>query len=190
MKETEITVQVFNSINEINTILLSQGFKMIENFQLNDWYFSKLDNVNKIPYLDLLNNSFLVRQILGDREKIELCYKQKELDEYGNVIKEEKTKAILSSLSDTIEIFKKAGLNNYCVVKNNSYVYEKGKIAFVLQVVENLGTFIEYEEDETMKNMNEKEKFNYMVSIVNSLGLKLGKDYSCKKVYMLLHKNN
>lgn len=189
MKETEITVQVFNPFEEINDILLNKGFKLLENYQLNDWYFSRLENVKEMPYLNLLNNSFLVRQILTDKEKIKLCYKQKELDEKGNVINEEKTNASVSSLSDALEIFNKAGLNNYCVVKNNSYVYKKDEIYFLVQVIENLGIFIEYEEDESMKDMNEKQKFNHMVSIVNSLGLKLGKDYSCKKVYMLLHNN-
>ena len=42
MAETEITVQVFNSFEEIKQILENQGFKMVENFQLNDCYFSKI----------------------------------------------------------------------------------------------------------------------------------------------------
>ena len=58
MKETEITVQVFNPFEEINDILLNKGFKLLENYQLNDWYFSRLENVKEMPYLDLLNNSF------------------------------------------------------------------------------------------------------------------------------------
>ena len=188
MKETEITVQVFNSFEEINKKLLKEGFVVVENYQLNDWYFSKLESIEDVSYLYLMNNSFLVRQILSDKEKIQLCYKQKELDEEGNVINEEKTKTNLTSLSEAIEIFKKAGLNNYCIVKNNSYVYRKNEICFVVQIIENLGIFIEYEEDETMMGKSEKEKFDYMISIVNSLGLKLGNDYSCKKVFMLLHK--
>lgn len=188
MKETEITVQVFNHFEEIDKKLKKQGFEMIQNYQLNDWYFSKLENTKGIEYIDLLNNSFLVRQILTNKEKIQLCYKQKEMDKLGNVIAEEKINTNLSSLADAIEIFKKAGLNNYCVVKNNSYVYQKDQICFVVQLIENLGTFIEYEEDETMSNMSKKEKFDYMVSLVNSLGLKLGQDYSCKKVFMLLKK--
>lgn len=32
MKQTEITVQVFNSFEELANILKSQGFKMIENY--------------------------------------------------------------------------------------------------------------------------------------------------------------
>ena len=186
MQETEITVQVFNSFEETDKELKNQGFEMIENYKLNDWYFSKLENIQNVPYIDLMDNSFLVRQVLTDSEKIKLCYKHKKLDDFGNVIAEEKTNTYLSSLADAIEIFKKAGLNNYCVVKNDSYVYKKGNIAFVVQVIENLGIFIEYEEDETMEGMSNTQKIEHMKKIIDSLGLKLGQDYSCKKVFMLL----
>ena len=186
MKETEITVQVFNKFEEIDYTLKNQGFEMIENFQLNDWYFSQITNVNNVLYGDLLKSSFLVRQVLTDKEIIQLCYKQKEIDELGNVIAEEKISTDLSSLSNAIDIFKKAGLNNYCIVEDNSFVYKNGNIEFVVQVVKNIGIFIEYEEDETMKGMSNFEKIEHMKKIVNSLGLKLGQDYSCKKVSMLL----
>ena len=189
MAETEITVQVFNSFEEIKTILENQGFKMVENFQLNDWYFSKIDNIENMGYIHIMTNSFLVRQILTDSEEIELCYMKKEMDEFGNVIAEEKIKSCVNSLQNTIDIFVASGLNNYCVVKNDSYVYKKDEICFVIQVIDNLGIFLEYEEDDSMINMDEKQKFNYMCRIVNSLNLKIGSDYSCKKMLMLI-KNN
>ena len=34
-----------NLDNEIDEILKRKGFEMVENYQLNDWYFSKFDNV-------------------------------------------------------------------------------------------------------------------------------------------------
>lgn len=189
MKRMEITVQVFNSLEETKKILEDQGFKLVETFKLNDWYFSKLNNVENMKFLDLINNSFLVRQVLSDKEEVQICYKKKELDEKENVIAEEKIKVFVNSLPKTLDIFKAAGLNNYCTVKNSTFTYEKGDVHFDVQSIENLGTFIEYEENDTMKNLTEKQKFEKMSSIVNSLGLKLGDDYSCKKVYMMLQKS-
>ncbi len=189
MKDVEITVQVFNTFDEIDKILQQQGFKMIENYQLNDWYFSKLGNLQNIEYSELINNSFLVRQVLDSRETSYLCYKKKEFDKFGNVISEEKTKTKIDSLQNAIMIFKSSGLNNYAAVKNNSYVYKKDEIIFVVQVIEKLGIFIEYEEDDSMTNMKQQEKIDYMCNVVNSLNLKLGNDYFCKKVFMLLNKN-
>lgn len=186
MKETEITVQVFNNFEDIDKILKSQGFEMIENYQLNDWYYSSIQDISNLKYIDLINSSFLIREIISDKKEIQLCYKRKELDNFENVISEEKIKTKLDSLENARLIFEKAGLNNYCTLKNNSFVYKKDKIGFVVQIMENLGIFIEYEEDKSMQNMTKEEKFNYMCKIVNNLGLKLGNDYSCKKVFMML----
>jgi len=79
------------------------------------------------------------------------------------------------------------GLNNYIIVDNTSYVYGNSDFSITIQIIKGLGSFIEFEENESMKGMENKDKFDYMVSIVNSLGLKLGDDYSCKKVFMMLH---
>lgn len=190
MKETEITVQVFNEFEEIDKILKNKGFQMIENYQLNDWYFSKIDDVTNLKYIDLMNKSILVREIIDETRTIQLVFKKKELDNQGNVLIEEKSKTKIEDLNSAIKIFNLAGLNNYCKVENNSFVYKNDDVEFVVQIIKDLGTFIEYEENKTMEQMTPKQKFEYMVEVVNTLGLKLGKDYSCKKVFMLLYKND
>lgn len=40
--------------------------------------------VENMKFLDLINNSFLVRQVLSDKEEVQICYKKKELDEKEN----------------------------------------------------------------------------------------------------------
>ncbi len=190
MRESEITVQVFDCFEKIDNILKSQGFAMIENYQLNDWYFTRLEDISNLKYDELINNSFLVREIKTEETKIQLCYKQKEFDENNNVISEEKITSNIEDLNNTLNIFKKAKLNNYCIVKNNSFVYKKEDICFALQIIENLGIFIEYEEDETMKDLTTEQKIVHMFNLVKNLGLNIGNDYSCKKAYMLLQKQN
>lgn len=190
MKESEITVQVFDCFEKIDDILKSQGFAMIENYQLNDWYFTRLEDASNLKYDELINNSFLVREIKTEKSIIQLCYKQKEFNENNVVISEEKITSNIEDLNSTLNIFKKAKLNNYCVVKNNSFVYKNEDICFTLQIIENLGIFIEYEEDETMKDLSSEQKIDHMFNLVKSLGLNIGNDYSCKKVYMLLQKQN
>ena len=178
MRETEITVQIFNELAEIDGILKAQGFEMIETYRLKDWYFSKIEDAKRVEYADLLKQSFLIRS-LGD--KAQLCYKNKEIDEGGIVISEEKTET-------EIAVFQAAGLNNYCIVENESYVYQRGASSFVVQVIKDLGTFLEYEEEESMRGLSAREKLSRLIESANDLGLRLGKDYSCKKVYMLLKK--
>lgn len=186
MKETEITVQVFNNFDEIADILHEKGFYVIEHYHMTDWYFSKFDDVSNFNYADLIKKSFLVRQ-RDDKKYMCVCYKNKELDSCGSVIAEEQLHANTPDTLIAVDIFKEAGLNNYCVVENESYIYGNGDYSFALQLIKNLGIFVELEENESMKGMSGREKFDHMVSIVKSFGLKLGKDYSCKKVFMLLH---
>ena len=88
------------------------------------------------------------------------------MNEFGNIIAEEKIKSSVNSLQNTIDIFVASGLNNYCVVRNNSFVYKKGEICFAIQVVDDLGIFLEYEEGRSMINMDEKQKFNYITYTV------------------------
>jgi len=188
MKETEITVELFEDIKFIDKKLKEQGFAVIEKFQLNDWYYSKRDDVLKLTYSQLIDSSFLVREIVTNHTKYELCFKKKEYDKLGNVIAEEKVKTEISDLDSCLKIFKLVGLNNYCIVENSSTVYKKGNIEFAIQNINGLGVFLELEEDTSMSAMSSDEKFAYLADIVKGLGLKIGNDFSCKKVFMMLHK--
>ncbi len=91
--------------------------------------------------------------------------------------------SLVDNLENTRHIFLRAGLNNYCTLMNNSFVFRKGDIYFALQVIEDLGIFIEYEEDETIpQGLTPNEKIDIMLNRVKSLGLPIGENYSCKKV--------
>ncbi len=187
MKETEITVQVFNSHNEIKEKLSALGFLLERHFLMRDFYFIKdsSDLIKDYSYKKLLENTVLVRNLSSENSsKSLLIYKNKQIDESGNVISEEKISTKIDDMKSAISIFERAGLNNWCEVEQDSYVYTNGSIEFCLQIVKDLGIFIEYEEDDSMQNLDEYEKIFLMKQNLQKLGLKLGDDYSCKKVYM------
>lgn len=187
MKETEITIQVFESKEKIFEKLINLGFKIVRDFQLNDWYFTKFDDVKQFNYQELISHSILLRQIISDTVENQICYKNKEYNEKGDVICEEKIKTKIENIEKTKQILINAGLNNYCTIFNKSYVFEKQSMQFAVQIIEDLGIFIEYEEDDSMPKFETiPEKINYMVNAVKSLGLEIGDDYSCKKVEMIL----
>ncbi len=188
MKKSEVTVQVFDAFENIDKKLKDQGFQITGHYFLNDWYFSKNKNVKKMQYDDLISESFLVRQvILSDGTNIsKLCYKSKQYDKYGNVISEEKTECNVDDLYNALKIFDNAQLNNWCCIKNKSITYSNGTMCFDLQIIEDLGIFIEYEEDETMKELSARSKFTLMKNNLRKLKLNIGNDFSCKKVYMKL----
>lgn len=190
MKETEITVQVFEEKEKILNHLKEQGFDLERTFQLNDWYYIKHDDISSMTYQDLISQSILLRQIITNKESCQICFKDKTYDDVGNVISEEKIVSHIDNLSKTQQIFDHAGLNNYCTLLNSSFVFRKGELYFAVQVIEGLGIFIEYEEDETLpQGLSPHEKINIMLDRVKSLGLSVGDNYSCKKVEMYLQKN-
>ena len=187
MKETEITVQVFETLEDIDRILKSQGFQETERFSLDDFYFTTLNDISAVSFEQLLNKSILVREVAKSEIVYELMFKKKYFDEKGNVVSEEKTKAHIDNFENTLKIMSMAGLNNYLNVKNNSIIYEKDDKYFCLQIVDDLGIFIEYEEDQSVEGLAPEEKIVVMSDFLKSLGLRLGNDFSCKKVEMLLN---
>ena len=188
--ETEITVELLDTFENTLTKLINQGFEIKEKVLMTDYYFSKLslNNLQALEYAELIKNSFLVRNVRTETEEInQIIFKKKVLDSSNNVIAEEKIKTDISDLNSTIKLFKEAGLTNYTTLTQQMTVVGKDKIVFVIQEVENLGTFIEYEEDDSMSELTEQEKIDTMLNTLKTLSLNIGNDYSCKKVYLKFH---
>lgn len=183
---TEVTVQVFETLEKVKSVLGSAGFSFIETYYINDYYFSRFDNeeLNKMKYIDILDNSFLVREIKDESCKVQLIYKKKEVDDEENVLHEEKVKLNVDSLENALKIFNFSKINNWIKLKNTTYVYKKGEIKLLVQQVEDLGLFIELEEFGSISNLRDKEKVEYMISFLKTFNLQFGEDFSCKKVYM------
>ena len=190
--ETEITVELLENLEIAKNKLNNLGFIIKEKVLMTDYYFSKLplDEILNLDYANLIKNSFLVRSVKADNEEInQIIFKKKILDNSNNVIAEDKIKTNISNLNSTVKLFSEAGLTNYTTLTQNMTVYSNGEMEFVIQEIDNLGVFIEYEEDDTMKGLTEQEKINTMLNNLKSLRLEIGNDYSCKKVYLKLHNN-
>lgn len=188
---TEICVQAYTALEELQRKLENAGFEFVENYNNSDTYFSTLSkrDIKKLDYKALLDSSLIVRHIEGDNCDIKnLVYKKKTLDENGNVIKEIKTKLKIDDIDKAKQMFSSLGLTCWCDYINHNYEYKKGEISIIVQHVDSLGVFIEIEEFNSIKDKSDKEKFAILKDIVNSLNLPLGSDFSCKKPYMFLNK--
>ena len=186
MKQTEITVEVFDSLEEIKKILTGQNFEIVETYALNDFYFSKFENdiLENMNYKNIMENSFLVRQIISSQTKTELIFKNKIIDKNNVVIEEEKIPCVILDLENALKIFHLAKLNCWCKLKQNIVVFKKKEIEFCVSEIKNLGIFIEYEQTENMNNLSAQEKIEFMKNILKSLNLNIGNDFSCKKAYL------
>ena len=65
MRETEITVQIYNELAEIDEILRAQGFEMIGQYQMRDHYFTRITDAANTDYVTLMKYSFLLRETEG-----------------------------------------------------------------------------------------------------------------------------
>ncbi len=191
--KTEISVQLYENIDDLLTKLAMKNAKFVEQYQVIDYYFTKYSPIElkSKEYIEILDASFLVREIIEENSKsAKIVHKAKKLDEAGNVIAEDKTSVNIEDAKKAVALFKKSGLNCWCEMKNHSFVYSVDGIEFAIQEVEDLGTFIECEENNSIENLSDSEKFEFLKRFVYSLDFNIGNNFSVKKVYMKYLQDN
>ena len=194
MNKTEVTVQVFESFDNVKQKLISQGYEHTEDFCVNDYYFSKYDIVKlkEMEYKDIIDNSIIVRNLYDDKNSIEqkIVHKKKVLDANGNVIADSKVEVFVDDIEKIVLLFNQAGLTNWCSMKNNASTFIKGQIRLDTHLIEDLGLFIELEEFPGIENLSSEEKFVHLSNMIKELNINIGDDFSCKKVFMKFKKEN
>ena len=82
--ENEITVQVTCNYEELHSLLIKQGFKIIEKYTIIDEYLISKDyDLKNKNYLDILKECVIVRYIENTLK--ELLYKYKEYSNNGDI---------------------------------------------------------------------------------------------------------
>ena len=191
--KTEITVKLFEDKDTILAKLRDRKVEFVENYTVVDHYFTKMSrqelynsSTGAKSYNNIIRNSIILREIdNGDGErKAKIVHKNKVLDANGNVISEDKLGTSIGNTTTVSKILERAGLNCWCELVNHSTVYRVGEFDLAIQDIDGLGLFLEIEETKSMEHWTSEEKFEYMKNFVLGLHLKVGKDFSCKKVYM------
>lgn len=191
MKQIEITVRLNENIQSAMDKLEKQGFKKIRESKIDDVYMtSKLKELNKDNIQNILKKSVLLRSLKLDNKEIKkITYKNKEIDEKGDVISEQKINLDCNDLEKAKELFENLEFKELIRVKYKVVVYSKDKVEYAFQDVENLGTLIEYEnvEDFEGKSLekinNAKEK---MYNEIKNTGIYITEEKDVKKAYELI----
>lgn len=191
MKQIEITVRLNENIQSAMDKLEKQGFKKIRESKIDDIYMtSKLKELNKDNIQNILKKSVLLRSLKLDNKEIKkITYKNKEIDEKGDVISEQKINLDCNDLEKAKELFENLEFKELIRVKYKVVVYSKDKVEYAFQDVENLGTLIEYEnvEDFEGKSLekinNAKEK---MYNEIKNTGIYITEEKDVKKAYELI----
>lgn len=191
MKQIEITVRLNENMQSAIRKLEMQGFKKIREGEIDDLYMtSKLNELKKDNIQNILKKSVLLRNLKFENKEIKkITYKNKEIDENGNVISEEKTNLDCNDLEKAKDLFEHLEFEELIKVRYKIIVYSKDEVEYAFQDVENLGTLIEYEntEDFTGKSLDEiNDTKNKMYNEIKNTGVNLTDEMDVKKAYELI----
>lgn len=188
MGEKEICLKSNVSFNELKKIMFDMGFKVQEDFQMNDIYMIDKNIDISLDNRDVIfKDNILVRETVG--KKILLVNKIKELDDNGIVISEHSIKC---SISDSLSGYKflcSIGYKKLFELKDHNLLVTNGINEIYIQDVEGLGTYIEMEQKNLLLKNTNGDTIDELVSTIRKYNLPL--DYSnisVKKALEMLEK--
>ena len=186
--ENEITVQVTCNYEELHSLLIKQGFKIIEKYTLIDEYLISKDyDLKNKNFLDILKECVIVRYIENTLK--ELLYKYKEYSNNGDILKQAKVSCKVNDIKEASNFMKTIGYKELIHIQNNSVVYTNDKIEFAVQLVNDKYIFIELEE----RSEHVKTVFSNvedMKKVIDSLNIPMIKNnYFAKKAVIVLEES-
>jgi predicted adenylyl cyclase CyaB len=193
MKQIEVTVKVKNTLEEIDELLTSKGFKLIRKSRVEDDYVCPKElKVDKNNILEVLSSCVLIRYLkTAEAEFKKLTYKNKEYSKDGVVISEEKINVSIDDTKKAQELFEKINFKKLVSVHYDVIVYSNNNYEFAFQDVEGLGLLLEFENENDFEGVSdetivsEKQK---MYEIIKTYGIKVENNYDIKKAYELVMK--
>ena len=166
----EITVKVNTSINEMEEILKSKGFKLSDKFTCEDYYFIPKNIDIKKTVREILQKAIIVRQVKNDKV---LVFKKKEIDENGNILKQEKFECNILDIKETKEFLEAIGYKNIMNILEEDICYSKNGLELLLKDIKNSNILMEIETQDidgfrTIEDLKEKLlKLNLPIDISN-----------------------
>ena len=183
--ENEITVQVTCNYEELHSLLIKQGFKIIEKYTIIDEYsISKDYDLKNKNSLDILKECVIVRYIENTLK--ELPYKYKEYSNNGDILKQAKVSCKVNDIKEASNFMKTIGYKELIHIQNNSVVYTNDKIELAVQLVNDKYIFIELEDKSEYLNKT-YSSIEEMKEEINLYNLPIVKDkYFAKKAAIIL----
>ena len=190
LKESnEITLKIKCELNEFYKIIEEKGFKIIDEFSMDDTYFvPKEVDLDKTDIRDTLSKALLVRDIIGKmsnkRTKL-ITFKIKIFDEAGNILNQESINCNILEIEDAKKLLKVIGYKEIMNIKENDVVYEKDGFQLAVKDIKDGDNLIEIETEEN----DEIDTIEKLIQKVNKMGIPVyTDDYFVKKAEIELEK--
>lgn len=190
LKESnEITVKIKCELNEFYKIIEEKGFKVVDEFSMNDTYFIlETLNLDKMETREILSKAVLVRDIRGkisDRIAKKITFKIKNFDEFGNILSQESVNCDILETEDAKKLLKAIGYKEIMNIKEDDIVYEKDGFQLAIKDIKDGDNLIEIETEEN----NDLDTIEKLIQKVNEIEIPIYTDnYFVKKAEIELDK--
>lgn len=175
MEEKEICLKSNVPFEELKSIMFNIGFKVQEDFQMNDIYMINKNIDISLDNKDVIfKDNVLVRETVGKR--ILLVNKIKELDDNGVVIGERSVKCPINDSISGYNFLCSIGYKKAFELKDHNLLLTNGVNEIYIQDVEGLGTYVEMEQKNLLLENTNGDTIDELVNSIKKYDLPL--DYS------------
>lgn len=182
-KEKEICVKVLDDFDTIKNKLFDLGFKVQEDFYLEDIYFvKKEESLNKDNIDKLLSDYILLRNRVG--KEYLFTIKRKESLSVKSI------KCPIKDFALGYKFLEELGYKKILELKDHNVLFTNDKNEIYVQDVDNLGVYIEMEQKNLKLENNNGDTIDEMINNLNSYHFNIDKsNYFKKKAYDMLSQN-
>lgn len=186
--ELEICVRCLVSFEELKKKLLDMGFRVQEDFQLNDIYMIKKDKEISLDNADeILSNYVLVRETVG--KSAMLVLKTKKTNEKGEIFFQNSVKCKIDNKIDGYNFMTNLGYKKFLELNDHNILLSNGKNELYIQDVEGLGVFIEMEQKNLLLDNNNGDTLEEIIDNFKKYKLPIDDtNFFVKKSYEMLSK--
>ena len=188
-KELEICVRSLVGFEELKAKMMDMGFKVQEDFQLNDIYMIENDREISMDVADdILSNYVLVRETVGKR--IMLVLKNKKINENGEIVSQKSVKCQISNKDEGYNFMLNLGYKKFLELNDHNVLLTNGKNEIYIQDVSGLGVYLEMEQKNLLLDSNNGDTLEEMIDNLKQYNLPIDDgDFFAKKAYDMLLKN-
>ena len=190
LKESnEITVKIKGSITEFYKIVEEKGFRIIDQFSMDDTYFVPISlDIKNLTTREILSKAILVRNIYDKTSKEikrKITFKIKDFDKEGNILSQEAISCDVLNTDDAMRLLQVIGYKKIMNIKEDDIVYEKDGLELAIKDIKNGEKLIEIE-TEANEELNTIDK---LIRKVDEIDIPIYKDnYFVKKAEIELNK--
>lgn len=144
--ETEITVLVNTTYDELKKELEKNGFQIKDEYELKDDYMiNKNLDLSKLSKLEILQNCILVRDIVNIKKV--LLYKYKKFASNGDILEQGKIECPVTDIDKAIKFMETIDYRKIFNIYDKCVVYANEETELIVQLVNNKYIFIEMESE-------------------------------------------